>query len=72
MKSVKCKECANRVVVYPIGFETCPEMHCAKFCIEVTEEDGCTFGYKGQAITGSYAPDVVISDQSATNGDRFC
>ena len=68
---VRCSKCGNRVVAYPVGFESKCRLHCSRFYMEVDDNDGCTFGHVGEATTGTYAPEVVITGQSATNGDRF-
>ena len=67
-KVTRCKDCDNRVIDLGVGFSSTPKLICSQMCIEVEEDDGCTFGLKGD---GGYAVrelDVTIQGREAVNG----
>ena len=68
-KIVRCKDCANRAYDLGIGFTSKVIMMCTDTGREVNEDDGCTFGFKGDSL-GYVSRDceVSLSGHEAVNG----
>ena len=48
-KLVRCGKCWERVVDDGVGFQPRKVLKCGKFKIDVTPDDGCTFGEEGDS-----------------------
>ena len=69
MKEVtRCCECVNRLYDLGICFVPQTTMLCSVLQCEVSDDDGCTFGAKGEGgyVTKPY--DVTIEGYAAING----
>lgn len=68
---IACKGCAEGAWRYGCGFAAVPVLMCTKYGHDVTADDGCTFGSKGEpgvAVTGY---DVDIAGDAAVRGWRY-
>lgn len=71
-KLVRCKKCSNRVIDKGVGFQPKKRLICSYFDKEVTPNDGCTFGSKGESSYSVKRPiPIDICGDSATNGDPY-
>ena len=67
-KVVRCGECANRIYDLGIGFVPNITVMCGVMGCNVDDDDGCTFGIKGE---GSYvSKDIMVNIEgyAAVNG----
>lgn len=46
-KTIRCKKCENRVVIFETGFTGYTTLVCSASGREVDSDDGCTFGIEG-------------------------
>lgn len=67
---IRCGECCNRMYDLGIGFVPRTVMICGVLGCEVENDDGCTFGTKGDGgyVTKNY--DVSIEGYAAISGCR--
>ena len=49
---VRCSRCSDCATVTGIGFASSPRMVCTRTGEEVTEDDGCTMGARGEPRVG--------------------
>lgn len=70
-KTIRCKNCENRVEwITCTGFIRETKLSCAYFDMEVDPNDGCTFGKEGEKrYSSKRTVNVDISGDSATEGD---
>ena len=69
-KVTRCSECANRLYDIGVGFVPHTTMICGMIGCEVDDDDGCTFGQKGEGGYVSKKYDVDIGGYAAINGCR--
>jgi len=65
---IRCKECANRVYDLGVGFVPNITVVCGMIGCEVSQDDGCTFGNKGDGSYTSKEIPVSIEGYAAVNG----
>lgn len=63
----RCKDCANRAYDLGVGFTPITTMVCGMMGLEVEEDDGCTFGMKGDGGYVSREYDIDLSYNMSTN-----
>ena len=67
-KVIRCKDCANRVYDIGVGFTAKTMMLCGFIGCEVDDDDGCTFGDKGDGRYACREYDVTLDSYAAING----
>ena len=68
---VRCARCSFAASRLPAGFTSVPVLHCTAIGRDVEQDDGCTFGAKGEPSTATDAPEVDISARAAVDGWRY-
>lgn len=69
-KVVRCKNCSDRVEDHGVGFQPYYRLKCSRFQMNVSPDDGCTFGHKGESdyIFKRNNIDVTISGHETVWG----
>lgn len=69
-KIIRCKDCVNRVYDFGVGFTAQTVLMCGDSGRLVDEDDGCTFGTRGEG--GGYVVrkyEVDLKGYEAVNGE---
>lgn len=69
-ETIPCHSCELCAVGFSIGFTGGELMRCARFDADVTREDGCTMGQRGEPATLCYGADATIAGHEAVWGWR--
>ena len=67
-KIVRCAGCASCAVVLPCGFTSVERHHCTVLQRDVRPDDGCTFGARGQPMSGTQVYDIDVRGDAAAWG----
>ena len=65
---IRCRNCSIAHYAYEPGFTGRVYLVCNERNIEVADDDGCTFGVKGEHGTLKADCEVFIDSQAAVNG----